>query len=214
MNLVRWFFDMSPVYLYIALFIVLAIEGTGLPGVPFEPLFIATGILIGKGKMDYWLAVFCGGTGNLAGNLLGYWIGATSINKLFCNILNKRSSSKFDTSKWQSWLDRFGPAVVLLSRWFGPIRTPTILAAGAGRMNIWSYLFFSAIGAYSWTAVWQWGSWRLTGLVMIWWRHHREYIIIAMVLASLILVPIAMYVWRYFRRKPVCLNPSNKPSDP
>lgn len=117
--------------------------------------------------------------------------------------LVRRPNSADNAQNWCRWLDRYGPPLVILARWFGPIRTVTILGAGAAGMNFWSYLFYSAIGAFSWTTAWQWIFWQFTGLAMTWWQRYREHhLVMVLAVSTLILVVAGVFFWRR-GRKPV-----------
>src|SRR5579875_2172129 len=76
----RWLEHLSPLSDYAILFGMTLVEGTGMPAVPFEPIFVAVGYLIGRDRLAYLPAILAGASGNLAGNLVGYlvgmWLGA------------------------------------------------------------------------------------------------------------------------------------------
>jgi len=187
----------NPLHVYLTLFLLLFfIEGTGMPGIPYEPAFLAAGFLIENGQMDFWGAVLVGILGNLLGNLAGYWLGAHPGKGLFMRIL-RRSGGEEALLKARHWLDRYGAPLVVLARWFSPIRTPTILAAGLAGMDFRAYLFYSALGAFTWTWAWQYIYCRGTHYLYRWWRLYRSYSTwwtdLLLILVGLLLTAISLY---------------------
>ncbi|TDA66895.1 MAG: hypothetical protein D9V47_11210 [Clostridia bacterium] len=65
----------SPLLLYPVLSLFLLAEGAGIPGLPYEAVFLATGYWIEQGRLSFSLLVLLGTLANLVGNLLGYWAG-------------------------------------------------------------------------------------------------------------------------------------------
>lgn len=191
---------MTAVHVYMALFGLLVVEGMGVPGIPFEPVFLAAGYLIERGEMNFWGAVTVGSAGNLLGNLIGYWLGARPGRGLIERFLH-RGWGPDGLATTRDWLGRYGAAVIILARWFGPIRTPAILAAGVLGMNPGIYALYSALGAFTWTLAWQYASWKGAHYLLGWWQLYRRYATWWMD-ALLILVLLAItagsiyYCWR------------------
>lgn len=192
----------STLYLCILLFLTLLIEGTGMPGIPYEPVFLLAGYFIATQRIDFWEAVAVGTTGNLVGNLLGYWLGATPGRRLLSrwglSIIDKLQNLE----QLNRWLSRYGPAVIIISRWFGPIRTPTILGAGFLSMNLKMYVLMSAIGALTWTVAWQWGSWKLGDLAVAYWHYLTpELKVTVIVVAAIATILSVWYSLKYLQRQ-------------
>ncbi|MDN5345405.1 MAG: hypothetical protein PWQ18_1519 [Clostridia bacterium] len=194
---------MTAMHIYLVLFGLLVIEGIGVPGVPFEPAFLAAGYLIERGEMSFWGAVLMGTAGNLLGNLIGYWLGARP-GRGFIERLLHRGWGADGLATARYWLGRYGAAVIIIARWFGPIRTPTILAAGVLGMDIWLYSFYSALGAFTWTMAWQYANWKGAHYLLGWWEFYRRYAtwwtdtLLALVLLALTAGSI-YYCWRRWR---------------
>jgi membrane protein DedA with SNARE-associated domain len=190
----------TAVHVYVVLFGLLVIEGTGVPGIPFEPAFLAAGYLIERGEMSFWGAVLVGTAGNLLGNLLGYWLGARPGRGLIERFLH-RGLGQDGLASARYWLGRYGAAVIIFARWFGPIRTPTILAAGVLGMEAGIYTLYSALGAFTWTLAWQYASWKGAHYLLRWWHFYRRYATWWMdILLILVLLAITAgsiyYCWR------------------
>lgn len=165
---------MAPGHVYWLLFSLLLIEGVGVPLIPFEPVFIAAGYLIERGEMSFWGAVLVGTAGNLLGNLIGYWLGARPA-RAFLEKIARLSLGPQATERASLWFRRYGPAVVVVSRWFGLIRTPAIIYAAPLGMAALPYTFYSIIGAFTWTLAWQYASWKGVHLFLGWWQVYRRH---------------------------------------
>ncbi|MGE5592460.1 MAG: DedA family protein [Betaproteobacteria bacterium] len=222
-------------YGYLVIFVVLAIEGTGMPGVPLEIVFLGAGYLIRHGQMSFELAIVAAALGNTFGNLVGYMMGATArvvagrrrdalrrpagrqgcgrrggtvepgeravkrgderrgraVRERYTRRLSKSAPlaasrpsgehetrrlprrlaqegilSRVDLSRVEGWFRRYGAATVFIGRWFGPIRTPAILASGFIGIDIRKYLAASALASFSWCFTWQLCAWKLSEAVV------------------------------------------------
>lgn len=192
---------MSPEYVYFLLFILLVIEGIGVPGIPFEAAFLAAGYYIQTGKMSFMAAVLVGTLGNLLGNLLGYWLGAMTVPALLKRFTRSAAMERGQRIA-RLWFEKYGAAVVVISRWFGLIRTPTIIGAAAMGMKAGTYILYSAIGAFTWTLAWQYGSWKGIGIFTKWWEYYRRHstpVVNALVIT--VLVVAAIVVFAYCKKK-------------
>lgn len=144
--------SLQPSHLYAALFLLLLVEGVGVPFVPFEPAFLAAGLMIATGRMSLLAATLVGAAGNLAGNLIGYRLGRDA-----ARLLANRPWLGVDLRRLREverWFHRYGALTTFIARFFGLIRTPAILGAGLARMNFWSYLVWSALGGTLWCLAW------------------------------------------------------------
>ena len=193
---------MTSVHVYGLLFILLLIEGIGIPGIPFEPVFLAAGYLIEQGQMSFWWTVLVGTIGNLLGNLLGYWLGARPARS-FLDRVTRSYIGPEAIERVSFWFKRYGPAVVVVSRWFGLIRTPAIVCAAPLGMDALSYTLYSAIGAFTWTLAWQYASWRGAHYFLEWWHSYRGLSSWReeLFLASLILLALGAAVYLYRKKK-------------
>jgi len=162
---------MPPRYAHGALAGMLLLEGTGLPLVPFEPLFIATAVLIAHHHLGFWPVVLYAAGGDLLGNLIGYQIGRT-VGQLLLDRYGARLH--FDAqrvARTRGWFWRFGGGTLFVARFFGPIRTPAILLAGLTRMPLASYTAWCGVADVLWVAGWQLLLLRFGRLAPALWEH-------------------------------------------
>ncbi len=143
-----------PGVVYAALFVLLVVEGTGMPLVPYEPAFLAAGILIHAGRMSLPLALAVGALGNLIGNLIGYHLGRTGGRRLVARYGHILGVSPARLATVERWFDRYGALTNFAGRFIGVIRTPAILGAGLARMDLRQFITWSAAGGTLWTFVW------------------------------------------------------------
>jgi len=62
--------------------LLLIVEGTGMPGVPFQPAFFAVAMFITQGQVPFVPCWIFASLANLLGNVLGYLIGTNLVSHL------------------------------------------------------------------------------------------------------------------------------------
>jgi membrane protein DedA with SNARE-associated domain len=162
----------DPIWVHLLIFTLLLIEGIGVPAIPFEPIFIAEGLMITAGKTTLLEAVLWGSVGNWIGNLIGYFLG----NKVM-RMIPERHRAKMGIEEVRDGLKRLGGLIVITSRWMGLIRTPFILYAKSAGMSFGTYALFSFIGAVTWVGAWQYGSYKLGEVFIDKWHEYAPWII-------------------------------------
>jgi len=101
----------------------------------FQPAFFAVAMFITQGQVPFVPCWIFASLANLLGNVLGYLIG-NKLGEPFVLKLKFLRLEPEDIEDLRSLANKYGPWVVVISRWFGPIRTPTILLAGTLGMNL------------------------------------------------------------------------------
>jgi len=185
----QWLNTLEPIWVHLVLFVMLLVEGIGMPGIPFELVWLVEGALIHDGRVTLTEAILWGGVGNWIGNLIGYVLGERG-----ARLLPERARTTMGIDEVRVWLDRWGGLVVIFSRWFGIIRTPFILYAGAAGMPFSHYAFYSAIGALSWVAIWQVAIWYFGEVFLHLWEDYQPYVI-----AGGIILAIVTVWWMFMR---------------
>jgi membrane protein DedA with SNARE-associated domain len=66
---------------YLALFVLVAVIGAGIPG-PGDAALIAAGTLAGEGKLRLGLVLLVAASAWMLGSVLGYWVGAHNGRRL------------------------------------------------------------------------------------------------------------------------------------
>lgn len=184
-------------YAYAALAGILVVEGTGMPLVPFEPLFVATALLVAHGQLRLWPMVVAGAAGDLLGNVIGYHIGRTVGRVLLDRYGPRWHLGPERMAATERWFWRFGGGTLFIARFFGPIRTPAILLAGLSRMPLVSYVAWCGVADFLWVLAWQVALLHFGGLVRVAWR--RVGIPGAGVAFALLVILGAVILWRRWR---------------
>lgn len=171
---------------------MLLIEGIGVPGIPFELLWVTEGLLIHAQKTTFWEAVLWGTLGNWLGNVLGYLFG----HKIAA-YLPEKARNAIELKDVKRWYEKYDFWVIIISRWLGFLRTPFILYAGAAGMSLRRYTLFSLIGSFLWVGIWQYGLWKSGEAFLKWWQQYQLIII-----GACVLIAVVSLVFM-FRKKPV-----------
>ncbi|MBX5476475.1 MAG: PIG-L family deacetylase [Clostridia bacterium] len=150
-----WLEQLPAPALYVLQFLALFVEGTGLPGVLVEPFFLATGLLVSRGRIQFLGAWLAAAAGNFAGNLAGYAVGRLWLESMLRRVGPRLGLTPERLDDARGWFQRYGAWTVFIGRWFGPIRTPAILFSGDARVPLPRYALASAAAALSWTGMYQ-----------------------------------------------------------
>ncbi len=129
-------------YSYLAMFGILFLCGLGLP-IPEEVTLVGSGLLVGWGIADFWLASLTCIVGILAGDSvifgLGYWVGPRFLDFRVMKIVNKEKVSGF--------FSKHGKKAVFFARFVAGVRIGVYAFAGTQRMNWGRFLFLDFLGA-------------------------------------------------------------------
>lgn len=130
--------------------LMLFLEGTGLPGIPYEAFFLAAGVLIGAGRLALVPLLALATLANTLGTLAGYAagrFGGRPLLERYGPFLGVRPGA---VARVENWYARWGGAAIIISRIIGLTRTPAILLAGIARMDLKVYLFYSVLTSLGW----------------------------------------------------------------
>lgn len=180
---------------YAGVFFLMFLESANMP-IPSEVIMPFSGFLAATGVFNFWLVVFVGALGNLAGSLFSYWLGY-----LFRTDVLKWSKTKVSekTEKAKKWLEKYGDAAILVSRVLPVVRT--FISFPLGVLKTKSLKRFSVLtfgGSFVWSAALTW-----LGLVLgknwgILENYFRKFDYLILIL---ILVGGGWWIWRHFRNR-------------
>jgi membrane protein DedA with SNARE-associated domain len=140
----------------VAVFILMTGESALIP-IPSEITMPFAGFLAGLGKMNFWLAVFLGALGNLAGSLLSYWLGFYLREEWVRKTIKKWGKylliheKDFDMSL--KWFSKYGEGVTFGSRLLPIVRTYISLPAGIAKMKLDKFILLTFVGSFLWSLV-------------------------------------------------------------
>jgi membrane protein DedA with SNARE-associated domain len=137
---------------YAGIIIMMAIESTIVP-FPSEAALIPAGYLAAQGKMDPWIATFCGMLGSLIGASLNYavslWLGRPVMERIGRYVFV--TPEKLDAA--DRYFARHGEITTFVGRLIPGIRHLISIPAGIVRMNFARFALYTSLGAGIWSGV-------------------------------------------------------------
>jgi len=155
-DIVEWLVGLIDSLGYFGIFILMTIESSFIP-FPSEIVLTPAGVLVQRGKMNFFLVFFAGVLGSLVGALinyyLAYYLGRKGINKLIAKrdkffFLNEESLKKTD-----KFFHEHGEVANFTGRLIPIVRQLISIPAGFAKMNIIKFVIYTVIGAGIWTFI-------------------------------------------------------------
>ena len=188
-------------YGYIAVFLGIFFEDFGLP-TPGETMLIAGAVLASHGSLNiYWLLPIAW-AGAVAGDSIGFLIGATGGHRLLTRYGNKIGITDARLQNVETFFERYGDIVVVFARFFIILRQFNGIVAGALGMPWPRFLLYNAIGAALWVGFWGgatfWVGRRFFEYLRSFgWTGHLVLVLIAIGVAAL----VAHFWWHWRSRR-------------
>jgi membrane protein DedA with SNARE-associated domain len=134
---------------YGGIVLLMAIESACVP-LPSEIIMPFSGYLVYTGRFNIWLVSIAGAFGCVVGSLVAYWVGMYGGRPLIEKYGKFILLSKHDLDLADRWFDRFGEAIVFISRLLPAIRTFIAFPAGVARMNLKKFIIYTFAGSLPW----------------------------------------------------------------
>jgi membrane protein DedA with SNARE-associated domain len=138
-------------WIYLFLFFSAILE-TFFPPYPGDTVTFMGGYLASSGILNLPLAFLIPCAGSLCGALALYYLGMKKGRKLFekdkGKILNRTQLGKIE-----NWFGRYGPEVIIASRFIAGVRSGIALAAGLGKIKLWRMAIYSLISIFAWNGL-------------------------------------------------------------
>lgn len=137
-----------------AIFVLMFLESALVP-IPSEVTMPFAGYLASQGRIGFWEVVFVGGTANLTGSLLVYWLGSWGQEYVHQWV---RKYGKFllitvhEVETAERWFRSHGEIIAFSSRLLPVVRTFISLPAGMSRMDIRKFAGYTLAGSLIWSA--------------------------------------------------------------
>ncbi len=204
-GLANWATDVIEKLGYFGVFALIVLENV-FPPIPSEAILPLAGFLAGQGRM--WLpAVIVAATlGAVVGALilyaLGAWFGDERMRRLINRFGKWLAVTEGDLDKANGWFDRHGGLAVLICRLVPIVRSLVSIPAGLRRMNLTTFVVYTAIGSGVWNSIliiagwWLGDNWEEVG-------HVVDYLEIPVILGIL-----AFAAWFIWKRKIVKSGPA------
>jgi membrane protein DedA with SNARE-associated domain len=136
---------------YITVFVAMVMESMVFP-IPSEAVMPFAGFLIAEGKFSWGGVILISTVASIVGSLISYALGlwgGTPVIKKFGKYLLIDEEELAVTVKF---FGKVGGITVFISRFIPVVRHLISIPAGLGRMNIWSFIVLTAIGAGIWNS--------------------------------------------------------------
>ena len=173
---------------YFFVFFLMMLESTALP-VPSAAVMPFAGFLIYQHSFSFLGVIFFSTLGSIIGSLLSYTIGFYGgkpfIERYGKYLLLKRD----DLIKTENFFKKYGEKTIFISRFIPVIRHLISLPAGAAKMNILRFSFYTVAGAAIWNTFLSWVGFSLK---QNWQRLEQylkyvDYLVLATILVILII---------------------------
>jgi membrane protein DedA with SNARE-associated domain len=140
-------------YGYLAVFGLVAIEDFGVP-VPGETVLILGAVYAGAGRLNVALVALLGFLGAVIGDNIGFAIGHFGGRRLVERWGRYIFLTPERLDKATGFFERHGGKVIVVARFIEGLRQANGIIAGTTGMHWARFLFFNAIGAALWVALW------------------------------------------------------------
>src|SRR3989344_1607831 len=180
---------------YAGVFFLMFLESVNIP-IPSEIIMPFSGFLVAKNIFNFWLVIFFGALGNLAGSLFSYWLGYL-VRKGILHWNNNKVSGEVE--KARLWVDRFGDWAIFISRILPVVRTFISFPLGVLMVkSLWRFSVLTFSGSFLWSLFLAYLGF-ITGqnwqILHVYFRKLDYFILAAIVIG------IAWMIWKYFRNK-------------
>ncbi len=181
---------------YTVLVIIVFVETGMFAFLPGDSLLITAGLVAAAGHLNIWWLNVLLSVAAVAGDNVGYAIGARVGPRLFT-----REKSRFfnpaHMERTRHFYARHGAKTIVIARFVPIVRTFAPVVAGVGQMPYRRFVFYNMAGGIGWVLSMTWAGYLLGQAVPNIDRHIHLVVIVVIVLS---LVPIAIEVLRERRR--------------
>lgn len=159
------------------------------PPFPSDVLVLVGAYLAGRGDVHYIPLFLMVTSGGFLGAMLVYYLGRTKGRRFFERY--DRSYLRLENlRRIERWFDRWGSAVLLLSRFLAGVRAVVALAAGLGNVPALRMTVFTLIGFCLWYAI------LIAGMYFVKTRWHSMVDIVETYTAlTLIITAVLITIW-------------------
>ena len=128
-----------------------------IPPIPSEIIMPLGGFFVYQQKLNFYVLVFWGLLGTIAGSLPWYYLGRLVNEKRLSNFLDKRGKyvgiTSDDLAKSKRWFDKYGVTLVFWGRLVPGIRTLISVPAGMELMPLRKFLIWTTFGSLIWVTL-------------------------------------------------------------
>lgn len=133
----------------------LVLDSFGIP-IPSEVLLAIGGALAGTGRFNVWVVLFLGTAAQLAGGLVGYYIGRYGGYPFLQKYGKYFFISHRDLQRTHQAFEKYGPALTMAGRCLPVVRGLVAYPAGIAQMRLGLFVLYTTIGSFLWSALFVW----------------------------------------------------------
>jgi len=137
---------------YAGIFVLMALEGSFLP-VPSEIILTFSGYLVSQGRFSLFLVALIGALGNVAGTLITYTVGRYLGLPFLYRYGKYALVTRDEIDRASRLFERYGIAIIFVSRLVPGVRGYIPIGAGVARMNIVPFITTVFIGSFLYSLV-------------------------------------------------------------
>lgn len=136
---------------YIAVFVFIGIESTGIP-FPGETMLVAASVYAAQGcsLQEQWVIVACV-LGATTGDNLGFWVGRTGGRELVRKYGKYVRLNESHLAHAERYFERYGGATVFFGRFLAILRAWAAFLAGVNHMAPLRFFIYNFTGAVLWS---------------------------------------------------------------
>lgn len=184
---------------YLLLFVIVFAESGMLIGffLPGDSLLFTVGIVAGAGKLQIGTIIVMLAIASIAGDGIGFLLGATLGYRLFKNPNSKIFRREY-LDRTHEFYERHGGKTIIYAKFVPIIRTFAAFIAGVGKMKYSRFVAFNVIGACGWVTLMITLGYNLGGIGFI--RANFEKVVLLIIALSLL--PVALQLLKRNKRAP------------
>jgi membrane protein DedA with SNARE-associated domain len=188
-------------YGYAAVFVLMVAESACIP-IPSELIMTFAGALAAGAVAGTHLnlvgVIVAGTAGNVVGSYIAWAVGRYGGQAALRRWGGRLRVSEHDLDRANRWFDRYGPRAVLIGRLLPVVRTFISLPAGIAGMDPVRFGIYTTIGCIPWTAALAYAGYAVG---KNWSSIQNGFHGPTYVIAGLIVIALAIAVWRFARRR-------------
>ena len=172
-----------------------------IPPIPSEIIMPLGGFFVYQQKLNFYILVFWGLLGTIAGSLPWYYLGKLVNEKKLSNFLDKRGKylgiTSDDLAKSKLWFDKYGISLIFWGRLVPGIRTLISVPAGMELMPIKKFLVWTTLGSLIWVSLLTYAGYVFGEKYLIIETYLNQ---IKYLIKPILVLIIVYFIFKYFRR--------------
>ena len=145
--------ETNSIIAYLTICLAMFLENI-IPPIPSEIIMPLGGFFVYQQKLNFYILVFWGLIGTIAGSMPWYYLGKLVNEKRLSNFLDKKGKylgiTSKDLTKSKLWFDKYGSSLVFWGRLIPGIRTLISVPAGMELMPLKKFLIWTTLGSLIW----------------------------------------------------------------